>query len=203
MAWQETDTQAKKKATNPGTLLAGLVIGGILAAFGIHLYSNWKLSPTATAAIDGLPGAAEVSRPAPDLPVTTIDGRSLRLSALRGKVVLVDFWATWCPPCRREVPHLVELKQKYGPKGLEVVALTIENPQTEIEKVRAFAQKYGVNYTVGFATDELFTAYIGPGQQPIPQTLVFDRQGRLITHLVSFDPRSDPQQLESTIARLL
>jgi cytochrome c biogenesis protein CcmG/thiol:disulfide interchange protein DsbE len=204
MTLESNSNEVKKKSPNPGTLMTGLVIGGLLLAFGIHFYVNRNDSPpTISSAVDGLPGAAAATRAAPDLPVMTIDGRRLTLSQLRGKVVMLDFWATWCPPCRQEIPHLVRLAQRYGPKGLEVVGLTIENPQTDTEKVRLFMQRYGINYTVGFATDELFSAYIGPGQQPIPQTLLFDRQGQLITHMVGFNPKLDPQRLESIITRLL
>jgi cytochrome c biogenesis protein CcmG/thiol:disulfide interchange protein DsbE len=184
--------------------MASLIVIGLLVAFGIQLYSHWnRPSTTVSAAIDGLPGTAAVARPAPDLPVMTIQGRSVRLSELRGKVVLLDFWATWCQYCRQEIPHLVRLTEKYKSKGLEVVALTIENPQTDTEKIRLFMNRFGINYTVGFATDDLFTKYIGPGQQPIPQTLLFDRQGRLMAHWISFNPRTDPQQMESAITRLL
>lgn len=64
-------------------------------------------------------------------------------------------------------------------------------------------QRFQINYQVGFATEQIFSTYIGPGQQPIPQTLVFDRQGRLRAHLIGFDPKRDPQKLESLITRLL
>lgn len=186
-------------------LAAGIVCGTI-AISGYLLYSYYAHVPsfgTPAAAIDGLPGAEGVRRPAPDLPTHTIDGKVLRLAELKGKVVVVDFWATWCPPCRQEIPHLVRLMKKYHSRGLEIVGLSIEDPEADAEKIRRFIKRYGINYTVGFATDRIFTSYIGPGEQSIPQTLVFDRQGRLRAHLIGFDPRHDPPKLESLIARLL
>lgn len=186
-------------------LAAGIVFGTIVIS-GYLLYSYYAHGPsfgTPTAAIDGLPGAEGVNRPAPDLLTRTIDGKVLRLADLKGKVVVVDFWATWCPPCRQEIPHLVRLMKKYHHRGLEIVGLSIEDPEADAEKIRRFIKRYGINYTVGFATDRIFTSYIGSGDQPIPQTLVFDRQGRLQAHLTGFDPRRDPPKLESLIARLL
>jgi len=179
-----------------------IVVLGTIIASGYYLYSRQPTFDPPTAAIDGLPGTEGVSRAAADLPTRTMDGKAIRLGELRGKVVVLDFWATWCPPCREEIPHLVRLSERYRSKGLEIVGLTIENP-ADREKIQGFIQRFQISYQIGFATDEMFGTYIGPGEQPIPQTLVFDRQGRLQAHLIGFNPKRDPQRLESLITRLL
>lgn len=203
------DSSQRKTQPEPGrqptsTWMATLVILGTIIAAGVYLHSREsELERPLSAAIDGLPGAEGASRPAVSLVTQTIDGRPIRLEDLRGKVVVLDFWATWCPPCRQEIPHLVRLAEKYRDRGLEIVALTIENPETDRENILRFMERFEINYTVGYATDELFTSYIGPGQQPIPQTLIFDRQGRLRKHFISFNAKRDPQIMESLITRLL
>ncbi len=196
-------TESAQPSRSSSVWIAVLIFVGMILASGYYLYSKEPAFAPPNAPIDGLPGTEGVSRVAPDLPTRTIDGRSLPLGQLKGKVVILDFWATWCPPCREEIPHLVQLTEKYQERGLEIVGLTIEDPTADLEKVQRFMQRFHINYPVGFSTSELFETYIGPGEQPIPQTLVFDRQGRLQAHLVGFDPRRDPQRLESLITRLL
>jgi thiol-disulfide isomerase/thioredoxin len=184
--------------------IATLVVFGMVVTAGFYFYSRQPAFAPPSGPIDGLPGTEGASRPAPDLSTRTIDGQALRLGAFRGKVLVVDFWATWCAPCREEIPHLVQLTEKYRSKGLEVIGLTIEDPAADAERIRRFMERFLINYTVGFATDDIFRTHIGPGEQPIPQTLVFDRQGRLQAHLVGFSSkRGDPQKLESLITRLL
>src|SRR4026208_127453 len=91
--------------------------------------------------------------------LTDIDGRTVRLSDYRGKVVLVNFWATWCPPCRTEIPDLIKLQHDYRSRGLQVIGVTYP-PQT-LAEVRRFVRRAKVNYPVGLGTKEtksLFTS---------------------------------------------
>jgi thiol-disulfide isomerase/thioredoxin len=181
--------------------MALLVIAGMVAAW--IAYAVFFTGHPLTAAIDGLPWAPDGHRRAPDFRIRTLEGRELSLSDLRGKVLILDFWATWCPPCRDEIPLLIELKKEYGHRGLDILGLTIEDPEHEAETVRRFVQELGVNYTVGFAPEGMFEAFVGPGDHPIPQTFLFDRRGRLRDHLVGYDPVSDARRLRRMIARLV
>lgn len=183
--------------------LAAIVVVGMIAAAGYLIFSRESSFAPSRAMVDGLPGTIGVARAAPDLPARTLDGQPLRLSELKGKVVILNFWATWCASCRSEIPHLASLAEKYGRQGVEVVGLSVEDPSADRDKVQRFKERFRMGYTVGFSSQELLEAYVGPGQQPIPQSLVFDRQGRLQAHLVGFDPRRDPPRLESLITRLL
>lgn len=194
--------KSRTRHVSAGQLVTILVVAGMgLAAAGYFYLARTSGAP-ASAAIDGLPGGRGVKRPAPDFTFRTLDGRELTLSRYRGRVLVLDFWASWCPPCRDEVPVLVELARQYEGRGVDVVGLSLEDPEEDIETVKAFLEKYNVTYTVGFATNEMFSALAGEGDQPIPQTFVFDRDGLLRAHLIGFDPASDAARLRQTVARL-
>jgi thiol-disulfide isomerase/thioredoxin len=194
-------TPDRPRRSASARVMALLVIAGMVAAW--IAYAVFFTGHPLTAAIDGLPWAPEGHRRAPDFRIRTLEGRELSLSDLRGKVLILDFWATWCPPCRDEIPLLIELKKEYGHRGLDILGLTIEDPEREAETVRRFVQELGVNYTVGFAPEGMFEAFVGPGDHPIPQTFLFDRRGRLRDHLVGYDPVSDARRLRRMIARLV
>src|SRR6185503_8551617 len=135
--------------------------------------------------LPGTPASDAISqRVPPDYDVATIDGRRIKLSDYRGKVLVVDFWATWCPPCRQETPQLARIAKENQARGLEVVGMHIDDRgRSTPEAIRKFIDDFGINYTVGLATDDMFTGYLGTDDDTIPQTLVFDRQGRAILHL--------------------
>jgi thiol-disulfide isomerase/thioredoxin len=194
-------TPDRPRRSASARVMALLVIAGMVAAW--IAYAVFFTGHPLTAAIDGLPWAPEGHRRAPDFRIRTLEGRELSLSDFRGKVLILDFWATWCPPCRDEIPLLIELKKEYGHRGLDILGLTIEDPEHEAETVRRFVQELGVNYTVGFAPEGMFEAFVGPGDHPIPQTFLFDRRGRLRDHLVGYDPVSDARRLRRMIARLV
>src|SRR5215470_5829912 len=91
--------------------------------------------------------------------ITKLDGGTFKLSDFRGKVMVVDFWATFCPPCVRQVPRLAELNRKYRDKGLEVIGLT-SDPETDRRKVEEFLKKAGADYTVGYDNQWLSSAFL-------------------------------------------
>lgn len=122
------------------------------------------------------PSAPAGSRkPAADFNVKTLSGTSLKLSSLKGKVVLIDFWATWCPPCRAEIPAFKELYDQYKGKGLEILGLSVD--QDGEAAVRPFAQQNGINYPLAIADQALTEAY--GGIRGIPTTFLIDKQGRI------------------------
>ncbi|MET0625602.1 MAG: TlpA disulfide reductase family protein [Pyrinomonadaceae bacterium] len=120
-----------------------------------------------------------------DTQLQAVDGASFRLSDFKDKVVVLDLWATWCGPCRLEVPHLVELQNEYRAKGVEVIGLTTEDPASDEEKVRDFAKEFKINYKLGWSPREVSLALMN-GNTSIPQTFVIAPGGRIITKFRGF-----------------
>ena len=110
----------------------------------------------------------------PTFVATDLDGRQVSTAALRGKVVLVNFWATWCPPCRAEIPDLVALQAKYK-DHLQIIGVSQDSGS--LDEVRRFAAEHGMNYPTVMSTPELETMF--PGVYALPTTFVIDRDGRL------------------------
>jgi len=127
-----------------------------------------------------------------DVPVAKIDGGTLKLAEYSGKVLVVDFWATYCPPCVKQAPQLAALNERYRDRGLAVVGLT-SDPKEDQSKVEEFIKKAGINYTIGYDNSWLSGAFLkgtedDSGQPPIPQLFVIARDGRVIEHLIGEQP---------------
>jgi thiol-disulfide isomerase/thioredoxin len=105
-----------------------------------------------------------------------MNGQKVALSSFRGKVIVLDFWATWCPPCKAEIPGFVELQQAYGEKGLQIVGVSVDDTP---DQLKPFAAEFKMNYPVlvGVDRDDLQDAY-GP-MWGIPTTFVISRDGRI------------------------
>ncbi len=113
--------------------------------------------------------------PAPDFTLTDLQGKTLSLAASKGKVLVLNFWATWCPPCRREIPDFVEAYRELRDLGLEIIGVSVD--ETTAESLLEWTKKTGINYPIALATPEIERAY-GPITS-IPTTFVIDRAGRI------------------------
>jgi thiol-disulfide isomerase/thioredoxin len=120
---------------------------------------------------------------APAFSATTIDGRGISLASLRGKVTIVNFWATWCPPCRAEIPDLIALQAKYRDR-LQVIG--ISQDEEGVELVKRFAAGHDMNYPIVMATPELDKMF--PGVAALPTSFVIDRDGRIVQKHVGMLP---------------
>ena len=123
-----------------------------------------------------------------DMGWTFSDAKRSLFSEYKGKVLVLDFYATWCEPCRRSVPHLVGLQQKYADQGFTVIGLNVGGPDDKSEIPR-FAKQFGINYPLAIPDEELATFLLGENDG-IPQTFIFDRQGQLVDSLIGFGPSS-------------
>ena len=112
------------------------------------------------------------------------DGKRSVFSEYKGKVLILDFYATWCVPCRDSVPHLIALQKKYDEQGLQVVGLNVGGPEDEPE-VPAFAKEFGIQYPLA-KPDEDLVSFLLADSDAIPQTFVFDRGGQLVQRFVGF-----------------
>ncbi len=126
-----------------------------------------------------------------------VDGKSVTLSAYKGKVILLDFWATWCEPCKLEIPWFVEFQQKYGASGLQVIGVSVDDP---IEKMRPYVKQLKMNYPVlqGLNHDDIQNAY-GP-LWGVPVTALISRDGRICVKHVGI---SSKDSFEKEIKSLL
>jgi peroxiredoxin len=145
-------------------LIVGVVVVG--AVLGIYFFAHHSQS--------GARSAVAEHGPAPDFSLPTLTGESLALSSYRGKVVLLDFWATWCTPCRDEIPRLVDLQNKYGGQGLQIIGVSMDD---SADPVRDFSQKFKMNYPVVMGNAKIGALY--GGVLGLPINFVIGRDGRI------------------------
>jgi thiol-disulfide isomerase/thioredoxin len=131
-------------------------------------------------------------------PLKDANGASFNLADFFGKVIVINIWATWCGPCRREIPELVKLHKEFQSRGVEMIGLTTENPDASAEKVRKFMQDFQIDYRIGWAPGEV-AATLMQGRQSIPQSLVISRDAFLIHRFVGFSPANTSTQLKQAL----
>lgn len=137
-------------------------------------YASFVLIIAALAACGGaMPARPAPVQAAPDFSVKDIEGRTITLAGLKGKVVLVNFWATWCPPCREEIPDFVAFYNENKDRGLEIVGLSVDN--MSVAELKPFVTHFKMSYPVAFATSKIIRDF-DPGDA-IPTTIVIDKKG--------------------------
>jgi thiol-disulfide isomerase/thioredoxin len=124
------------------------------------------------------------------LDVVRADGTPAPLDSMigSGRPVVIELWATWCAPCLKLAPRLADLHEKYAAQGLSVVALSVEDPATSLDKVARYAREHEVPYAVGFASTELRRALTGAEQVGVPKVFVFGADGALDLFLTGYGP---------------
>lgn len=145
---------------------------------------------------------AEVVKKAADFALTDLDGKIVKLSDYKGKVVILDFWATWCPPCVKEIPHFNELHKAYGSKGLVVLGVSVDKGGAA--DVLKFKKKSAIDYRVALSNETAYNTYQNylpkDEQGGIPFTFVIDKEGNIREHYVGYRPK---EVFEKAIKSLL
>lgn len=127
-----------------------------------------------------------IGNTAPDFVLPALDGKDLKLSDLRGKAVLLNFWATYCGPCKIEMPWFVELQKEYGPQGFQIVGVAMDDASTE--DIAKFSKEMGVNYPILIGKESVGQSY--GGVSVLPTTFFLDRDGKLIAREFGLQSRS-------------
>jgi cytochrome c-type biogenesis protein len=179
-AWLSRTSSPAGTSTNRNPLallVAAVVVAGMLF-FGFHMARR-----------SGPVRASSITKPtaAPDFTLEALDGKNIRLSDLRGKAVLLNFWATWCVPCKIEMPWLVELQSKYGPQGLAIVGVAMDD--TSKEDIAKFAKDMGVNYPVLLGKEAVGDAY--GGIPALPESFFIGRDGKIMDKIIGLRSKSD------------
>jgi thiol-disulfide isomerase/thioredoxin len=152
-----------------------------------------KLLPDISAAHLPAPGERKA---APEFSLADISGKQVKLSDFKGKVVILDFWATWCPPCRMQVPHFLSLYEDYKEHGLEIVGVSLD--KNGIQAVVPFVEQRGINYISLIGGPDVANLY--GGIRSIPTAFLIDRQGRIAAKHIGY---KDKGALEKDIVPLL
>jgi len=123
---------------------------------------------------------------APDFTLVDLEGNNLTLSDFKRKVIILNFWATWCPPCRMEIPDFIELYEKYGDEGLRIIGVNLDGGDRS--SVKKFSEKYKINYPVVFGDVNVTQDY--GGIRAIPTTFIIDREGNIREKYVGYQRKA-------------
>lgn len=171
---------------DPVILIVIAMVISIMLVFGIR-----RAHHTPVTSVGKLQGQT-----APDFTLQTPDGSKLTLSSLRGRAVLLNFWATWCEPCKVEMPWFVDLQKRYGPQGLQVIGVAMDDASPN--EIASFAQKMGVNYPIVIGKEEVGAQY--GGIDYLPSSFYISRDGKVLDHVFGLVSRSE---IESGIQKAL
>ena len=133
---------------------------------------------------------------APQFSLRTVDGKAIRMSELRGRPVILDFWATWCAPCKSSMPHLSAMQSRYRDQGLVILGLSMDDEDPQV--VRRFADRLGLTFRVAVADDHMLDAY-GP-IRGLPTSIYISRRGEIVRRVVGY---IDEETMEGYVRELL
>ncbi|MGA2744798.1 MAG: TlpA disulfide reductase family protein [Candidatus Sulfotelmatobacter sp.] len=176
---------AARGSRNPLALVVVAVVAAAMLYFGVHMSRR-----------DATTAGIMKSNPAPDFTLESLDGKNLRLSDLRGKAVLLNFWATWCGPCKIETPWLVELQNQYGAQGLQVVGIAMDDSGKD--DIAKFAKDMGVNYPVLLGKEAVGDAY--GGVPALPESFFIGRDGKIVDKIIGLKGKGE---IEDSIKKAL
>jgi peroxiredoxin len=168
-----------------------LVVVAFIIAFGIYFGYH-----KARAAGPTFATKLAISTPAPDFTLQSLDGKNLRLSDFRGKAVLLNFWATWCGPCKIEMPWFVELQNQYASQGLQIVGVAMDDASKE--DIAKFAKEMGVNYPILIGKEAVGDEY--GGVPALPESFIIGRDGKIVDKILGLRGKAE---IEDSIKKAL
>jgi thiol-disulfide isomerase/thioredoxin len=134
--------------------------------------------------------------------IEMLDSASIRFADFHGKVVVINLWATWCGPCRREIPEYEKVRKAYAAREVEFLGLTTEDPGTAAQRVRKFLRDFSFTFRIGWADRETARTLMN-GRNSIPQTLVIDADGRVVKHWAGYAAGRNGERLKQAIDQAL
>ncbi len=164
---------------NPLALIVVAFVVALALYFGYHQARRPGATPRITKS-----GAA------PDFTLTSLDGSTMRLSDFRGKAVLLNFWATWCGPCKIEMPWFVDLQKQYGSQGLQIVGVAMDDASKE--DIAKFAKDMGVNYPILIGKESVGDEY--GGVPALPETFLIGRDGKIVDKIIGLEGKADIEE---------
>ena len=173
-----------------------MVLGSLFLISQVNAQSS-SPSTTPNDQRQNQPSGPALKGPAPDFALQSLHGETVRLSDFHGKVVLINFWATWCGPCKILTPWLVELQNEYGPRGLVIIGITLDEDATAAD-IAEFADEFRVNYTIVIGNEKVAKAY--RGVPAMPQSVVIGRNGKVFSELIGLKSKGE---IEDSIKKAL
>ena len=163
-----------------------IVIAVVAAAVALMLFAGVRMART-RAGVVKLKPVGKNGTVAPDFELKSLDGKQVRLSDFRGKAVLLNFWATWCAPCKIEMPWFVDLQKQYAAQGLQVIGVAMDDSGEET--IAKFVKEMAVNYPVLIGKEAVGDAY--GGVEFLPTTFIIDRRGKVVDRVFGLTGRSE------------
>jgi thiol-disulfide isomerase/thioredoxin len=203
MAQKKSGEVSKRKFWTPLRVVTTFVALAMLVALGLSS-CNSNEPPGTSSSAPTRPAASGPTLPPNVLnaELKTVNGNSIKLSDYSGKVLIVNLWATWCGPCRMEIPELVKLYNEFKPQGLEMVGLSTEDPDSTADSVRDFVKTFQMSYAVGWSPQDVSISLMR-GNTAIPQSFLVARDGRILKRFVGFNRDSTPPLLRKEIEAAL
>jgi thiol-disulfide isomerase/thioredoxin len=158
-----------------------LIVVAFVVALGLYVgYHHARRPGTLTA-------HQAQSTPAPDFALQSLDGKTMHLSDFRGKAVLLNFWATWCGPCKIEMPWFVDLQKEYGSQGLQIVGVAMDDASKE--DIAKFAKDMGVNYPILIGKESVGDEY--GGVPALPESFLIARDGKIVDKIIGLRGKAE------------
>jgi len=168
----------------------------------VNTNANLSAPTSAPVVTDAPPAWTDLPPEVAMAPLKDANGAPFKLADFFGKVVVVNFWATWCGPCRREIPELIKVHKEFQSRGVEMIGLTTEDPDASAEKVRKFIQDFQVDYRIGWASGQV-AAPLMQGHTAIPQIFIISPDARILKRFVGFSGANTSTELKQALEEAL